>query len=251
MPFEVVVGRNSVRAALAAGTRKVRTVVVDRDSAGRAVDEIKRLARAVGAELNVTSSQELTRLAGGDFHQGVAAYVARMPTPAWEELMAAPRAGRPFIVLDHVEDPRNLGAVVRSAAAFGAGGVFFPPRRQVRVTPTVAKVAEGGLEYVPVVPVSSVSQFLRQVKDVGVWRYGLEGDGEARMGEIEFGEGAAFVLGGEGVGLSAAARKECDVVVAIPLAAGVSSLNVAAAAAVALYEFRRRRPLAEGVSRKG
>jgi 23S rRNA (guanosine2251-2'-O)-methyltransferase len=247
-PFDVVAGRNSVRAALAAGARTVRTVVVDRAGGGAAVDEIKRLAREVGAELNAASSRELTKLVGGDFHQGVAAYAAKMPMPTWEELMAAPRAGRPFVVLDHVEDPRNLGAVVRSAAAFGAAGVFFPPRRQVRITPTVAKVAEGGVEYVPVVPVSNVAQFLRQIKDAGVWRYGLEADGDARMGEIEFGEGAAFVFGGEGAGLSRAARDECDAAVAIPLAGNISSLNVAAAAAVTLYEFRRQYPPAVTVS---
>ncbi len=250
-PFDVVVGRNSVRAALAAGAREVRTVVVDRAGGGEVVDEIKRLARDVGAELNVASSHELTKLAGGDFHQGVAAYVAKMPKPSWEKLVAGPRAGRPFVVLDRVEDPRNLGSVVRSAAAFGAGGVFFPPRRQVQVTPSVAKVAEGGLEYVPVVPVNNVAQFLRQVKEVGIWCYGLEADGEARMDELEFGRDASFVLGGEGVGLSAAARKECDAVVAIPHADDVPPLNVAAAAAVTLYEFRRQHPLAGAVNRKG
>ncbi len=249
-PFDVVVGRNSVTAALAAGAREVHTVIVDRAGGGEAVDEIRRLARAVGAELNVVESRELTKLAGGDFHQGVAAYVAKMPTPSWEELVAGPRAGRPFVVLDRVEDPRNLGSVVRSAAAFGAGGVFFPPRRQVQVTPSVTKVAEGGLEYVPVVRVNNVAQFLRQVKEVGIWCYGLEADGEARMDELEFGRSASFVLGGEGIGLSAAARRECDAVVAIPLADDVPPLNVAAAAAVTLYEFRRQHPLAGAVDRK-
>jgi len=250
-PFDIVVGRNSVLAALGAGTRTVHTVIVDRTGGGEAVDEIRRLAREVGAELNVVANRELTELAGGDFHQGVAAYVARKQTPAWEELVAESRGGKPFVVLDHVEDPRNLGSVVRSAAAFGAGGVFFPPRRQVQVTPSVAKVAEGGLEYVPVVPVANVAQFLRQVKEAEIWCYGLEADGEARMDELEFGRGAAFVLGGEGVGLSAAARRECDAVVAIPLAGNVPSLNVAAAAAVTLYEFRRQHPLAGAVDRKG
>jgi 23S rRNA (guanosine2251-2'-O)-methyltransferase len=240
-----VAGRNSVLAALEAGRRTVAAVVVDRGAGGRSLDEIKRRAAAAGVTLNVTSARELTGLVGGDFHQGVAAYVAKAPTPDWETLMAAARGGRPFVVLDHVEDPRNLGSVVRSAAAFGAGAVLFPPRRQVQVTPTVAKVAEGGLEYVPVVPVSNVAQFLRQVKDAGVWRYGLEADGEARMGELEFGAQAAFVFGGEGAGLSHAARGECDAVVAIPRLAAVSSLNVAAAAAITLYEFRRQHPRAE------
>jgi 23S rRNA (guanosine2251-2'-O)-methyltransferase len=250
-PFDVIVGRNTVKAALEAGRRTVSTVVLERGAGGEVVDDIRRAAARAGAQVNVTSSRELTRLAGGDFHQGIAAYVARATAPTWEELVAEAMAGRPLVVLDHVEDPRNLGAVVRSAAVFGAGGVFFPLRRQVQVTPSAAKVAEGGLEYVPVVPVSSVSQFLRQAGEAGIWRFALEADGEARLGELEFSEGVAFVLGGEGVGLSAAARKECDAVVAIPIADKVSSLNVAAAAAVTLYEFRRQHPLAGGVGRKG
>jgi 23S rRNA (guanosine2251-2'-O)-methyltransferase len=154
-------------------------------------------------------------------------------------------------VLDHVEDPRNLGAVVRGAAAFGAGGVFFPPRRQVGVTPAAAKVAAGGLEYVPTVPIGNVGRFLGQVKDAGIWRYGLEADGDARMGELDFDGGAAFVFGGEGTGLSLAARRECDAVAAIALAGNVSSLNVAAAAAVTLYEFRRQHPLAGTADGRG
>jgi 23S rRNA (guanosine2251-2'-O)-methyltransferase len=250
-PFDVVAGRNSVLAALAAGRRAVATVVLDRNAGGEAVDEIRRAAVAAGVTVNVTSGRELTDLVGGDFHQGVAAYVEKAPVPRWDELMEIARGGKPFVVLDHVEDPRNLGSVLRSAAVFGAGGVFFPPRRQVHITPSVAKVAEGGLEYVPVVPVSNVAQFLRQVKDAGVWCYGLEADGEARMGELEFGAGAAFVFGGEGVGLSLAARGECDAVVAIPLATDISSLNVAAAAAITLYEFRRQYPLVETESGRG
>lgn len=244
-PFDIVAGHNSVLAALEAGGRTVATVVVDRNAGGKAIDEIRQKAAAAGVTLNVTSNRELTDLVGGDFHQGVAAYVEKTPTPTWEALMETARAGRPFVVLDHVEDPRNLGSVIRSAAAFGAGAVLFPPRRQVQVTPTVAKVAEGGLEYLPVVPVSNVAQFLRQVKDAGIWRYGLEADGEARMGELEFGAGAAFVFGGEGVGLSLAARNECDAVVSIPRVTEISSLNVAAAAAITLYEFRRQNPPAE------
>jgi len=241
----VVAGRNSVLAALEAGSRTVVTVVLDRNAGGEAIDDIRQRAAEAGVTLNVTSARELTDLAGGDFHQGVAAYVEKTETPTWDALMEVARAGRPFVVLDHVEDPRNLGSVVRSAASFGAGGVFFPPRRQVQVTPTVAKVAEGGSEYVPVVPVSNVAQFLRQVKEAGIWRYGLEADGEARMGELEFGSGAAFVFGGEGVGLSVAARNECDAVVSIPRVTEISSLNVAAAAAITLYEFRRQYPSAE------
>ncbi len=244
-PFDIVAGRNSVLAALEAGGRTVATVVVDRNAGGEVIDEIRQKAAAAGVTLNVTSGRELPDLAGGDFHQGVAAYVEKAPTPTWEALMETARAGWPFVVLDHVEDPRNLGSVIRSAAAFGAGAVLFPPRRQVQVTPTVAKVAEGGLEYLPVVPVSNVAQFLRQVKDAGIWRYGLEADGEARMGELGFGAGAAFVFGGEGVGLSLAARNECDAVVSIPRVTEVSSLNVAAAAAITLYEFRRQNPPAE------
>jgi len=242
-PFDVIVGRHSVRAALVAGRRTVSTVVVDCEDRGPAFDEIRQLARAAGVRVNAVVGRELTRLAGGDFHQGVGAYAEKLPAPSWDGLVAAAREGHPLVLLNHVEDPRNLGAVVRSAAAFGGGGVLIPARRQAPVTPAVAKAAEGGLEYVPVATVGNVAQAVRKLKAAGVWCYGLEGDGDLELGTVEFNAATALVLGGEDAGLGGPLRRECDGVVAIPLDEGVTSLNVAAAAAVALYEFRRQFPL--------
>jgi len=239
-PFDVVVGPNSVRAALAAGRRGVTSVLVDAGAGGPAVDEVRALARREGVAVANVMGRELAQLAGGDFHQGVAAYAEKAPPPAWDDLVAACAAGRPLVVLDHVEDPRNLGAVIRSAAAFGGAGVLIPERRQAAVTPAVSKAAEGGLEYVPVVTVGNVAQAVRRLKGAEIWCYALEADGDALVGNYEFARAAALVMGGEGSGLTVTVRKECDAVVAIPLAAGITSLNVAAATAVALFEFRRQ-----------
>jgi len=243
-PFDIVVGRNSVVAALKAGRRTVSAVVIDGGVGGRVIDEIRILAREAHVPVSNVMGRDLEALAGGDFHQGVAAYVAKLPGVVIEDIAeAAVAGGNPVIVLDHVEDPRNLGAVIRSAAALGAAGVVIPERRQAPVTPAVGKAAEGGLEYVPVVMAGNVAQALRKLKDAGVWCYALEADGEAAVGRFEFGKGAALVLGGEDAGISGPVRRECDAVVAIPLSAGVNSLNVAAAAAVALFEYRRQYPL--------
>lgn len=239
-PFDVIAGRNAVLAALAAGTREVASVVLDRSATGPAADEVRALAARQGVRLLVADGRDLDRLAKGDFHQGFAAYVTAAPAPPWEELVARAASGRPLLVLDHIEDPRNLGAAVRSAAAFGAGGVLIPSRRQAAVTPVVAKTAEGGLEHVPVITVTNVHQTVRRLKEAGVWCYGLERDGEGIVGQVEFAANAAFILGGEDAGLGKAVRRDCDVVVAIPLPGGVTSLNVAATAAITLYEYRRQ-----------
>lgn len=243
-PFDVVVGRHSVAAALKAGRRAVTAIVIDGGAGGPAIDEIRALARAAAVPVSNVMGRDLEPLAGGDFHQGVAAYAEKLPEVLLEDVAAAAvEGGKPLVVLDHVEDPRNLGAVIRSAAAMGAAGVIIPERRQAPITPAVGKAAEGGLEYVAVVSVGNIAQALRKLKDAGVWCYALEADGEAAVGQFDFGKGAAMVLGGEDAGVSGPARRECDAVVAIPLARGVGSLNVAAAAAVALFEYRRQYPL--------
>lgn len=245
-PFDVVVGRHSVAAVFKAGRRGVTAVIIDGGVGGPAIDEIRALARAATVPVSNVMGRDLEPLAGGDFHQGVAAYVEKLPEVLLEDIAAAAVAeGDPIVVLDHVEDPRNLGAVIRSAAALGAAGVLVPDRRQAPITPAVGKAAEGGLEYVPVISVGNVAQALRKLKNAGIWCYALEADGEAVVGQFGFGKGAALVLGGEDAGVSGPARRECDAVVAIPLAASINSINVAAATAVALFEYRRQYPLNE------
>jgi len=151
--------------------------------------------------------------------------------------------GAPLVLLDGVEDPHNLGAIIRTAHAAGAGAVAIPDRRAASLTETVAKAAAGALEYLPVAQVGNLSQALEGLKRRGYWIYGLDERGERSYDQIEYAEPVAFVLGGEGKGLHQMIRKRCDFLVRIPLAGRISSLNVSVAAGVVLFEWKRRKSL--------
>jgi 23S rRNA (guanosine2251-2'-O)-methyltransferase len=146
-----------------------------------------------------------------------------------------------LVVLDGVEDPHNLGAIVRTAHAAGAGAVVIPERRAVGVTDVVAKAAAGALEHLPVVRVTNINRALEELKRRGFWIYGLDERGAETYDQVEYASPAAVVLGGEGKGLHEQVRKHCDALVRIPVAGRISSLNVSVAAGVMLFEWRRRR----------
>jgi 23S rRNA (guanosine2251-2'-O)-methyltransferase len=147
------------------------------------------------------------------------------------------------VVLDGVEDPHNLGAIVRTAHAAGAGAVIIPERRAAGITETVSKAAAGAIEYLPIVRTGNITQTLEKLKHRGFWIYGLDERGDQLYHEIDYATPTAFVLGGEGHGLHQNVRAHCDVVVRIPMAGAVASLNVSVAAGVVLFEWRRRADL--------
>jgi 23S rRNA (guanosine2251-2'-O)-methyltransferase len=146
-----------------------------------------------------------------------------------------------LVVLDGVEDPHNLGAIIRTAHAAGAGAVVIPERRAAGVTDVVAKAAAGALEHLPVVRVTNINRALEELKQRGFWIYGLDERGTVTYDQVEYASPAAVVLGGEGKGLHEQVRKHCDALVRIPVAGRISSLNVSVAAGVMLFEWRRRR----------
>jgi 23S rRNA (guanosine2251-2'-O)-methyltransferase len=156
------------------------------------------------------------------------------------ELEAVAPAGI-LVVLDGVEDPHNLGAVIRTAHAAGASGVVIPERRAANVTDVVAKAAAGALEYLPVVRVTNINRTLEELKERGYWIYGLDERGSEDYDRIQYSAPTALVLGAEGKGLHEQVRKHCDVLVRIPLAGKISSLNVSVAAGIVLFEWKRRR----------
>ena len=145
-----------------------------------------------------------------------------------------------MVVLDGVEDPHNLGAIIRTAHAAGAGAVIIPERRAVGVTDVVAKAAAGALEYLPIVRVTNINRALEDLKAKQYWIYGLDERGTEAYDTIEYAKPTAIVLGGEGKGLHEQVRKHCDVLVRIPMAGKISSLNVSVAAGVVLFEWKRR-----------
>src|SRR5581483_8002213 len=145
-----------------------------------------------------------------------------------------------LVVLDSVEDPHNLGAIIRTAHAAGANAVILPERRSAPLTETVGRAAAGALEYLPVARITNVSQTLERLKQKGFWIYGIDERGTELYDQVEYSIPTAMVLGGEGKGLHHGVQKHCDLLVRIPMAGAVSSLNVSVAAGVVLFEWRRR-----------
>jgi 23S rRNA (guanosine2251-2'-O)-methyltransferase len=183
--------------------------------------------------------RELNAAAGTTDHQGVLARVEPYRYANAYELAAGPA---PLIAcLDSVTDPRNLGAVIRSAEGAGASGVVVPEHRAARVTPAVARASAGAVEHVPVAVVTNLARYLGEVKNQQLWVWAADGEAEKTMWNADLGGGVVLVLGAEGKGLRPLVRRACDDAVAIPLAGQVESLNVSVAAALLLYEARRQR----------
>jgi 23S rRNA (guanosine2251-2'-O)-methyltransferase len=188
--------------------------------------------------------QKLDRLAGTDRHQGVVAVVADFRYAEVDDLLAAAAAsGVPplLVVLDGVEDPHNLGAIIRSAHALGAHGVVIPKDRAVGVTPAAAKASAGAVERCLVARVTNVAKTLEDLKKAGVWSVALAADGPRPLSELDLRGATALVLGSEGEGLRPLVRKTCDLSASIPMTGEIDSLSVSASAAVALYEAARQR----------
>jgi 23S rRNA (guanosine2251-2'-O)-methyltransferase len=231
---EQVYGRRAVREALR-GRREVQELWAT-ERAVAAEDWLREQARP---RVQVKHDRELTEAAGTRDHQGVLAFCEPYRYADAYELAAAER---PLLaVLDQVTDPRNLGAVVRSAEGAGATGVILPAHRSATVTPVVARSSAGAVEHLPIAVVTNLARYLAEVKGADLWVYAAEGTARQTMWEADLSGGLALVFGAEGRGLRPLVRKACDDAVAIPLAGATESLNVSVAAAVLLYEARRQR----------
>jgi 23S rRNA (guanosine2251-2'-O)-methyltransferase len=229
---DLVYGRNAVREALR-GRREVLEVWVSERAAAQLdwLDE--------GPRPHVVKERALTEAAGTPDHQGIVAWAAPYPyADPWE--LAAGEA--PLLAcLDQVTDPRNLGAVVRSAAGAGASGVVVPAHGSAQVTPVVCRASAGTVEHLPVAVVPNLARYLAEIKRDDLWSYAAAADAAGTMWDTDLTGGLVLVFGAEGKGVRPLVRKTCDGTIAIPLADGVESLNVSVAAAVLLYEARRQR----------
>lgn len=232
MTRELVYGRNAVREALR-GRREVLELWTSERAAGR-LDWLEE-----GPRPQLRKERELTEAAGSPDHQGVVAWAEPYPyADAWE--LAAGET--PLLAcLDQVTDPRNLGAVVRSAAGAAATGVIVPAHGSARVTPAVCRASAGAVEHLPVAVVPNLARYLAEVKRADLWSYAAAADAGQNMWQTDISGGVAFVFGAEGKGVRPLVRRTCDGAVSIPLGHGVESLNVSVAAAVLLYEARRQR----------
>jgi 23S rRNA (guanosine2251-2'-O)-methyltransferase len=187
---------------------------------------------------------DLERLAGNSHHQGLVLRVAPFDYTDLDDFLAA-RAGEDaplfLLMLDAIQDPQNLGALIRSAACAGAQGVIIPKDRACGVTPVVEKASAGAVETVPVIQVTNLVQALERLKQAGCWAFGLDGGADKSIYQADLRGGLVLVVGGEGEGLRPLVRKQCDVLLAIPQYGGVSSLNASVAGGIVLFEAARQR----------
>ncbi len=243
--MRVVYGVNPVRELLRAGGDQVAELWIAKGAGRpRALGEMEGAARAAGAKVRTAPRQRLDRLAGTGHHQGIVAVVADYRYREVDDLLAAAKvAGEPplLVLLDGIEDPQNLGAVVRSAHALGAHGVVIPKDRAASVTPAAAKASAGAIEHCPVAQVTNLSQTLEDLKSRGVWCVATAAEGDRTIAEVDLTGSIALVVGAEGKGIRPLVRRSCDFTARIPMRGKVASLNASAAAAIALYEAARQR----------
>jgi len=237
---------NPLLEVLKSSPERVSKIFIQKEPGPHRIGEIIQEARAHGVPFLFIPKQKLDQLA--PHHQGVLAEIAAKEYSPLEDILAG--AGRPFLVLlDEVEDPQNLGAIIRSAAGAGVDGVILPERRSAGLTDVVATVSAGALEHVKVARVTNMARAMEELRERGVWLVGADGAAPELWHEFDYTLPVGIVLGSEGRGLRPLIRKACDKLLAIPLAGGVNSLNVASAASVFLFEAVRQRRSGGGANK--
>ncbi len=243
--MDKLTGIHAVKEALEA-QRPIDRIAIAKGRQDTRVEEIVQLARKQGVPVRFEDRAQLDRLANSKDHQGVVALAAARAAATLEDILALANAsgnGHPglIVLLDGVEDPHNLGAIVRTALAAGAHGVVIPERRAAGLTDTVARASAGALAHLPVAKVTNLVRTMEELKEAGYWLVGLDEQGEKNYTEVDYTSPVGIVLGGEGQGLHELTRKRCDFVVSLPTTGPVKSLNVSVAAGVVLFEALRQR----------
>ncbi len=241
---EIIAGRNPVSEALKAG-RAIDRLLVDGNVRNHGIiTELLNLAKARGIPVEYVTRQTLDRQGFIGAHQGVVAYAAAKEYASLNDLLAISRKRNEpalYVVLDGMEDPHNLGAILRTAEATGVHGVILRSRREVGITPAVVKASAGAAEYMPVAQVTNISQTMGTLKKENIWVVGVDMAGDCDYTRVNYKPPTAIVIGGEGKGLSPLVRKRCDGVVFIPMKGKITSLNASVAEALVMYEAMRQR----------
>lgn len=238
----LIVGRNAVLEALKS-ERAIDTLLVAKGERNGSVGRIIAACKDKGTVIKEVDKRKLDFLCGGGNHQGVAAYAASHEYAELEDIfsLAKERAEAPFIIIcDELEDPHNLGAIIRTAECAGAHGIIIPKRRSVSLTWAVGKAAAGALEYMPVVRVTNLSSTLDELKERGVWIYSADMDG-TDYSKTDFSGAVGLVVGSEGNGVGKLVKSKSDFIVSLPMKGKISSLNASVAAGILMYEVSRQR----------
>ena len=239
---EIIAGRNAVLEALKNG-RSLESVNIAKGERKGSILQIIAMAKDRGIPLKEVSMAKLDALSGGSSHQGVAAIASAHGYAEIEDIfqLAREKGEKPFfIICDELEDPHNLGAVIRTAEAAGAHGIIIPKRRSAGLTPAVYKASAGAAEYLPVVRASNLTATIQNLKEQGVWIYAADMGGE-NWCEVDYTGALALVIGSEGKGISRLIKENSDYIVAMPMRGKVNSLNASVAAGILMYEAARQR----------
>lgn len=247
MEHEFIIGRNPVLEALKSG-RDINKLWIAEGSQGGSLGQITQLAKRNGVLVQFVPKKKIEQMVDG-IHQGVAAQVAAYQYAELDDLfnLAEKRNESPFfLLLDELEDPHNLGSIMRTADAVGAHGIIIPKRRSVGLTATVAKASTGAIEHIPVARVTNLSRTIDELKDRGVWIVGTDAKESDDYRNLDGGMPLTLVIGSEGKGMSRLIREKCDFLVQLPMVGHVTSLNASVAASLLMYEvYRKRHPLGE------
>jgi len=244
--MDKLTGIHAVKEALEAN-RAFDRIVIARGRQDTRMEEIVQLARQKNVSVRFEDRSQLDRLADSKDHQGIVGLVAARAAANLEDILDAANKGVGrgekglIVLLDGVEDPHNLGAIIRTALAAGAHGVVIPERRAAGLTDTVARASAGAIAHLPVAKVTNLARTMEELKEAGYWLVGLDERADKNYSEVDYNSPIGIVLGGEGQGLHELTRKRCDFVVSLPTTGPVKSLNVSVAAGVILFEVLRQR----------
>ena len=238
---DIVIGRNGVIELLKSG-RAVESILVTGGETQGSIVKILAMAKEQGIPVKETSPAKLDNMCGHQNHQGVIAVTGAANYSTMEDIYKKAGDQPLFVIIaDEITDPHNLGAIIRTAEIAGAHGVIIPKRRSVGLTATVAKASAGAIEYMKVARVTNINTAIAELKEKGVWVFGTAAEGSIPMYQANLTVPAAIVIGNEGDGMSQLVRKNCDVMLNIPMKGHISSLNASAAASILLYEALRQR----------
>lgn len=245
MSEEWIIGKNPVTEALKSG-RSINKIFIADQTNARSAQQIQGLAKQNGVIVKRVPKKKIDQLVEGN-HQGIAASIAAYDYASIDDLFAIAEAKKEepfFLILDEIEDPHNLGSILRTADAAGVHGVIIPKRRAVGLTATVAKTSAGAIEYVPVARVTNIAQTIEELKERHVWVVGTEAEASKDYRELEGNLPIALVIGNEGKGISRLVKEKCDWTIRLSMLGQVTSLNASVAASLLMYEiFRKRHPL--------